>query len=97
MQFRPHPYQREAISRMIRHGHYGLLLDMGLGKTVSVLSAIAALRFDYCMIGKTLVIAPLKVAEDTWQAEARKWDGLQGLTFSTVLLCHQPGKRVVAG
>lgn len=85
MQFRPHPYQREAISRMIRYDHYGLLLDMGLGKTVSVLSAIAALRFDYCTIGKTLVIAPLKVAEDTWQAEARKWDGLQSLTFSTVL------------
>lgn len=85
MQFRPHPYQQEAVSRMIRHDHYGLLLDMGLGKTVSVLSAIAALRFDYCAIGKTLVIAPLKVAEDTWQAEARKWDGLQGLTFSTVL------------
>ena len=75
----------EQLVNTVENPNFGLLLDMGLGKTVSVLSAIAALRFDYCMIGKTLVIAPLKVAEDTWQAEARKWDGLQGLTFSTVL------------
>lgn len=85
MRFQPHPYQQEAISRLIQHEHYGLLLDMGLGKTVSVLSALAALRFDYCTIGRTLVIAPLKVAEDTWQAEAQKWDNLRQLTFSTVL------------
>lgn len=85
MQFFPHPYQREAIQRLIDNDHYGLLLDMGLGKTVSTLTAIEELLYDYADISKVLIIAPRKVAESTWQDEVSKWDHLKRLTFSTVL------------
>ena len=85
MKFTPHPYQREAIIRIEEHDRYGLFLDMGLGKSVITLTAIADLIYDFVNVSKVLIIAPRTVAESTWQAEAAKWDHLHGLTFSTVL------------
>jgi len=63
----------------------GLLLDMGLGKTVSTLTAIDILMYDYFAVSKVLVIAPKRVAEDTWSTEVEKWDHLHHLTISKVL------------
>lgn len=85
MKYSPHPYQREATARLLANPCYGLFLDMGLGKTIVTLTAIRELIYDYCTVSRVLIIAPLRVAQDTWQAEARKWDHLQGLTFATVI------------
>ena len=83
--FEPHPYQQYAIERIIQDTHVGLLLDMGLGKTVITLTAINALLLDYLDVSRVLVIAPKKVAEATWQTEAGKWEHLRHLTMATAL------------
>lgn len=88
MEFKPHEYQREAIERLIQHPCYGLFLDMGLGKTVITLTAIARLIRNL-EVEKVLIIAPRTVAESTWQDEAKKWDHLKGLRFSTVVGSRQ--------
>ena len=85
MKYRPHPYQEYATKRILEQASVGLLLDMGLGKSVITLTAIDQLIYDYLCVNRVLVIAPKKVAEATWQAEARKWDHLQRLTLATAL------------
>lgn len=84
MDFVPHDYQREAIKRLEEHDHYGLFLDMGLGKTIITLTAIQDLIYDMCAVSRILIVAPKTVAEATWQEEAEKWSHLH-LTFSTVM------------
>lgn len=85
MVYSPHAYQRYAQDAIISHPALGLFLDMGLGKTVITLTAIADLKFNRWAVNKTLIIAPKKVAEDTWQAEARKWEHLRRLRLVGVL------------
>ncbi len=85
MIFNPHDYQKRAIDMVERQSHVGLFLDMGLGKTVITLTAVNDLMYDYFEIRKVLVIAPLRVAEDTWSRESAKWDHLKGLTISKIL------------
>lgn len=85
MIYRPHPYQEYATRRIIEDSHVGLLLGMGLGKSVITLTAIDALIYDYLAVGHVLIIAPKKVAEATWQAEAAKWNHLRRLTIATAL------------
>lgn len=82
--FSPHPYQLAAIRRLEAHSHYGLFLDMGLGKTITTLTAIQDLIYDMGTVSRVLIIAPKTVAESTWQDEAEKWEHLH-LTFSTIL------------
>ncbi len=85
MKFEPYPYQQYCINRIISDNSIGLFLDMGLGKTVITLTAIYALRYYYWACGKALVIAPKKVAEQTWSKEAEKWDHLKGLKVQVCL------------
>ena len=85
MNFHPHAYQKIAIQRIIDHTHYGLLLDMGLGKTISTLIAIEQLMYDQFDIKKVLLIAPKKVAESTWAQEANKWNETSYLKIASVL------------
>lgn len=85
MNFQPHPYQSVAIKQILAHTHYGLLLDMGLGKTVSTLMAIESLIYDRLEVKKVLLIAPKKVAESTWSQEAAKWAQTRNLRISQVL------------
>ena len=80
-----HEYQKAAVSHIIDHPAAGLFLDMGLGKTVSTLTAINRLMNVYMEVTKVLVIAPKRVAEDTWTTECGKWDHLRGLRISRVL------------
>lgn len=94
MKFIPHSYQRYCINRVLTTPALGLLLDMGLGKTVITLTAVNDLKYNQFAINKVLVIAPKKVAESTWVREASKWDHLQLLRFSTVL--GSESKRVRA-
>jgi len=84
MNFKPWNYQEYAINHVMDHDAAGLFLDMGMGKTVSSLTAIDNLLF----LGdahKTLVIAPKRVAEDTWSTEIDKWDHLKNLRISIIL------------
>lgn len=83
--FHPHDYQRYCISRIISDPNLGLFQDMGLGKTVEVLTAINDLKFNRFTVNKTLIIAPKRVAEATWANEARKWAHLKQLRVIAVL------------
>ena len=81
MKFIPHDYQQYAIQFLTEHPVAALLLDMGLGKTVTTLTAINELLFDRFEIRRVLVIAPLRVARDTWSAEIEKWEHLKHLKY----------------
>lgn len=81
----PHDYQKYAIEYIKSHPITALFLDMGLGKTVTTLTAIRDLMYDAFEVKRVLVIAPLRVARDTWPDELRKWDHLKELTCSVVV------------
>lgn len=85
MKYNPHEYQTFATKFIETHPMSAILLDMGLGKSVITLSAIFELCLDRFEIRKVLVIAPLRVARDTWSAEINKWDHLKGLTYSVAI------------
>ena len=85
MRYVPHEYQEYAKEFIVSHKVSALFLDCGLGKTVITLTAIWELALDYFDICKILVIAPLRVARDTWPAELEKWDHLSGVGMSAVL------------
>lgn len=83
--FKPYEYQAYAIDKIIENPKYALFLDMGLGKTVSTLTAISELKYNYLEVDKVLVIAPKRVAQDTWAQEIAKWNHLSHLRVSLVL------------
>ncbi len=85
MIYNPHQYQGYATNKILEQDAVGLFLDMGLGKTVSTLTAVDQLLYDYFEVQKVLVIAPLRVAQKTWPDEIRKWDHLKHLKISRVL------------
>ncbi len=89
MKYSPHDYQRYAAEFIITHPISALLLDMGLGKTSITLTAINDLLFDSFEIHKVLVVAPLRVARDTWSAEIEKWEHLKNLRYSVVVGTEQ--------
>ncbi|UZD42783.1 DEAD/DEAH box helicase [Selenomonas sputigena] len=83
--FTPRPYQRYAIRRIIDTPAVALLLDMGMGKTVSTLTAINELMFDRFEVHKVLVIAPLRVALSTWRDECEMWEHTRHLRISVAV------------
>lgn len=85
MKFVPHDYQNIAMDWIRERPYSVLMLDMGLGKTISTLTVLDELLFDSFSVNKILVIAPKKVAESTWPAEIRKWDHTRHLRISQVL------------
>ncbi len=85
MKFQPHEYQKIAIKKLLDTPKVGLFLDMGLGKTVITLTAIDRLMYWDFEIGKVLVIAPLRVAEDTWSRETQKWEHLKHIKMIKIL------------
>ena len=80
-----HPYQVAAVEHILSHTHCGLFLEMGLGKTVSTLTAINKLMYEELAINRVLVVAPKRVAESVWDAEIEKWEHLQHLKISKVV------------
>lgn len=94
MNFSPHNYQAYAINYIETHPIAAVLLDMGLGKTVISLTAIADLLFDSFEAHRILVVAPLRVARDTWPAEIAKWEHLQHLTYAVCV--GTPKERRIA-
>lgn len=85
MKFKPHDYQSYCIDYIKGHPVSALFLDMGLGKTVTTLTALRDLMLDELTVSKVLVIAPLRVARDTWPAEVDKWDHLADLDCSIIV------------
>ena len=85
MKYQPHEYQKRATQFIIDNRYCALFLDMGLGKTVSTLTAIDVLKNDYLEIDKVLVIAPKSVALNTWSGETAKWDHLRKLRISVAM------------
>lgn len=85
MIYNPWPYQAFSTNHIIENKAAGLLLDMGLGKTVSTLTAVNLLINYYMEVNKVLVVAPKKVAESVWSDEIYKWDHLRHLKISKVI------------
>ncbi|XBG77565.1 DEAD/DEAH box helicase [Enterococcus cecorum] len=85
MRYNPHEYQTYATNFILEHPVAAVLLEMGLGKSVITLTAIYELMLNRFEVQKVLVIAPLRVARDTWYAEIEKWEHLTGLTYSVAI------------
>ena len=85
MKYNPHSYQEYAIKFIESHPISALFLDMGLGKTSITLTAVNELLFDSFEVRKVLVIAPLRVARNTWCDEIKKWDHLSNIKYSIVV------------
>lgn len=82
MRYKPHEYQKYAIEFIKKNPVAAILLDMGMGKTSIVLSALNELMYDSFEVTKVLIIAPLRVARNTWSDEIKKWDHLNGIRYS---------------
>lgn len=89
-------YQKYAVRRVLKAPAVGLFLDMGLGKTVISLTALRELMFNYCTVRRCLIIAPLRVAHDTWSREMDKWEGFGYFTVSKVLGDAKRRRRALA-
>jgi hypothetical protein len=78
-----HDYQNRAVKHIIDVQKSGLFLDMGLGKTVSTLTAATDLLDDFAVM-KMIIVAPLRVANTVWHTEAENWSHLKHLRFSII-------------
>ena len=96
MRYVPHEYQSFATNFIIDHPSSAVFLECGLGKSVITLSAIWQLMFDYFSISRVLVIAPLRVARNTWPDEIGKWDHLSDLRYSVVIGTEAERKAALA-
>jgi SNF2 family DNA or RNA helicase len=85
MTYAAHEYQQYASDFIETHPVAAVFLQMGLGKTIITLTAVHNLLFDSFLVRKVLVIAPLRVARDTWPAEITKWDHLGDLIPSVAV------------
>ena len=83
--FNPYPHQTAGINWILGRPAAGLFWGMGTGKTVTTLTAIDRLLYDYLYEGPVLVIAPKRVAEDTWSKEAAKWEHLKHLRVRKIM------------
>lgn len=95
MKYTPHPYQAYSIGRVLDSPALALWLDMGLGKTIITLTAVNELKYNRLAVQRVLIVAPKKVAEATWQNEAKKWDHLQMLRFSEILGTAEQRRRAI--
>ena len=85
MKYKPHDYQQFTTDFITTHPECAILLGMGMGKSAITLTAIKSLILDSFEVTKVLIIAPLRVARDTWPAELAKWDHLADLRMSVMV------------
>lgn len=85
MKYKAHDYQKYATDFILNNPVAAVFLEMGLGKSVITLTAIEELIYNRFEVSKVLVIAPLRVARDTWPAEIEKWDHLKNIRYSIVI------------
>lgn len=96
MKYKPHEYQTFATEFILNNPIVAILLEMGLGKSVITLTAINDLLFDSFEIIKVLIIAPLRVARDTWTAELAKWEHLKNIKASLVIGTEKQRREALA-
>lgn len=77
-------YQWKALKFVVDHPFCALFVGMGLGKTISTLSAIKHLFHKDRLTGPVLVVAPIRVIKGVWRQEALKWSHTRKLTFELV-------------
>lgn len=85
MTFEAKYYQSYCIHKVIECPEIGLLLDMGMGKSIISLTAVEELIYDYFLVQKVLVIAPLRPALETWPAEIMKWNHTKHMSYSIAI------------
>lgn len=78
-----HSYQETAAEHIVKNPFCGLFMEMGLGKTISTLTAVARLLEDLD-VTRVLVIAPKRVAESVWSMEVSEWKHTKDLTVSKI-------------
>lgn len=84
MNFKPYQYQQVAIDFIVKNPVSAVFLDMGLGKTVITLTAIL-MMMAMGEVKKVLVVAPLRVAKNSWPDEILKWEHTKCINFSVVV------------
>lgn len=84
-EFQPYPHQKAGINWILEHPACALFWGMGTGKTVTTLTAVDLLLHDYLEDGPVLVIAPKRVAENTWTKECNKWQHLEPLRVMKIM------------
>ncbi|WP_350342365.1 DEAD/DEAH box helicase [Proteinivorax tanatarense] len=93
--YTPYDYQSYSTEFILENKEAGLFLEPGLGKTVITLTVVKELLYNHFDATKVLVIAPLRVARDTWSRECEKWAHLKGLSLSKVLGSEQKRKMAL--
>lgn len=90
--FNPRPYQEKIIAALLSHSRYAIWAGMGMGKTVSTLTALSYLipAFED---GPALILAPLRVAATTWPDEAKKWPHLKDVTVVPIVGSEETRSR----
>lgn len=91
-----HEYQLASVNHIFSNTHCALFLEMGLGKTVSTLTAINKLIFEELDIDSVLVIAPKRVAESVWTDEIEKWSHLKKLKVSIIAGTEKQRRKALA-
>lgn len=86
-------YQRRAVDFIKHNRRAGLFMDMGLGKTISTLTAVNDL-FSKGTINRVLLVAPRRPAQGVWRQEARNWQHTRHMTFK--LLMGNERQRLMA-
>lgn len=85
MRYSPHEYQEYAIRFIEENPVAAIFLDMGMGKTSIVLTAILHLMYEQFEVNRVLIIGPLRVARITWSEEIKKWDHMKGIRYSVMV------------
>ena len=83
-----HDYQRQCIDWILEHPKCALFVDMGLGKTITTLTAINELMYNRHEISRVLIVAPLRVARDTWMDEVQQWAHVRHLSVSLAVVSY---------
>ena len=94
MRFEPRPYQQILADHIIATPRCAGWADMGMGKTVSTLTALDLLSLIENPY-PALVLAPLRVARTVWPREAKKWDHLHEVEVSAVVGDETARKRAL--
>ena len=80
-----HHYQKQAVAFILERPYSALMIEMGLGKTITTLTAIDILMYETLDVNKVLVIAPKRVAENVWTSELKEWSHLGRLKVSRII------------
>lgn len=80
-----HEYQKHCVDHVLETPFAGLFLDMGLGKTVTMLTSINKLIYENLEVSKVLIVAPKRIVESVWKAEAEKWEHTKHLRIARII------------